>query len=413
MRELYLVKRSAAVFLLVLICTTSVLSQQLDLKRSIIHELSRNGFENIIVRIDSESAIIAYENRVYRFDPEALRVVLKLMVPLIKDQDKIVLVAQNRQVPIVSLEASVSDCRDYFDSKISGREFAGRITTSSDVDEVYSKLLGEEIENSSSFRFDVALKPQMKFQFGPYGHPVTSQVNVVPELQTSWFKGMQFNYELIVPVVNEFGTSGESVRPGIVALNQVYRFADNYFLSASAGIFTQSRFGFDLEAAKYLWNSNLSYGINIGLTSTLYLYRMNQYYYANDILLTGLVHCNYRIPQYDLTLGVMAGKFLLGDKSLRFDVSREFGEFDIGFFALHAVNGVSNEGINITIPLFPSRYWKPDVVRLRSDENYTLSYLTRTNPSDFIGLRYNTLNRLEYFNKKLNPDFIKNYFSSN
>ena len=46
---------------------------------------------------------------------------------------------------------------------------------------------------------------------------------------------MNFNYELIVPLVNEFGTRGDSVRPGIVTLNQVFRFPNNYFVSTSFG----------------------------------------------------------------------------------------------------------------------------------------------------------------------------------
>jgi hypothetical protein len=115
---------------------------------------------------------------------------------------------------------------------------------------------------------------------------------------------------------------------------------------------------------------------------------------------------------YDLTLGVMAGKFLRGDKSLRFDVKREFGEFEIGFFGIRSSAGITNAGINITIPLFPSKYWKPDYVRARPHESFTLSYLVKSKTEQLIGLRYNTLNRLEYFNKKLNPDFIRSYFST-
>jgi hypothetical protein len=412
LEEVPLFKNTAFFVVLTLMCNVSALSQNLELKRSIVDELTKNGFENLKVQIETESAIVAYENRVYRFDVEALKEVLKLVVPLLKDQKEIVLVPQNRQIPIVSLEASVSDCKDYFDSRISGKEFASRLTIRFDIDEISRKLSGEDVENSSSFRFDITAKPQAYFQFGPYGKPVTSQVNAVPELQTSWFQGMHVNSELIVPVVNQFGTRGESVRPGVLALNQVYRFPGNYFVSASAGVFTQDRYGLDLEAEKYVWNANLSYGLNVGLSSMLFFERMTSIYYSDVFAVTGSVHCNYRIPEYDLTLGVMAGKFLRDDKSLRFDMSREFGEVEIGFFAIHAFRGITNGGINITIPLFPSKYWKPGVVRARPHEDFTMSYLAKTNPDQLIGLRYNTLNRLEYFDKKLNPDFIRNYFSN-
>jgi len=383
------------------------------LKSSIVRVLTNNGFENLTVRIDTESAIVAYENRVYRFDVEALKAVLQLVIPLIIHQKEIVLVAENRQIPIVSVEALVSDCKDYFNSKISGSEFAGRLKIDSDVDEVWSKLSGDERGNSSLYRFDVTVKPQMYFEFGPYSKPVTSQINAVPEVQTSWFKGMRFNGEVIVPLVNEFGTRGDAVRPGVIALNQVYRFPGNYFISASAGIFTRDRYGLDLEGEKHSWNSSLCYGLNIGISSMLFFSGMKSIFYSDVFSLTGSVHCDYRIPEYDLTLGLMAGKFIRDDKSLRLDVKREFREIEIGFFAIHAFHGITNGGINITIPLFPSKYWKPGFVRVRPHEDFAMSYLAKTNPDQLIGLRYNTLNRLEYFDKKLNPDFIKNYFSKN
>ena len=45
----------------------------------------------------------------------------------------------------------------------------------------------------------------------------------------------------------------------------------------------------------------------------------------------GSLSCEYRVTKYDLTLGLTAGKFLMGDESIRFDINREFGEIEIGF----------------------------------------------------------------------------------
>ena len=100
----------------------------------------------------------------------------------------------------------------------------------------------------------------------------------------------------------------------------------------------------------------------------------------------------------------------MGDNSIRFDINREFGEVEIGFFAVRSKSGVSNGGINISIPIFPSKYWKPDFLRVRPAEYFTWSYLVRSNTPDLIGLRYNTGNRLNIFMKKLIPSFIKNSF---
>jgi len=383
------------------------------IKENLLRKLINNGFENIRVKVDEQTVIIAYENRVYRFDVEAIKEVLKIVVPELNDQQKIILIPENRKIPIVSVETLVTDCKNYIDSKITGKEFAEKLKIDFDTDKIYSELQEVEIENSSSFRFDIAVRPQLNFEFGPYTKPVISQINIVPELKTSWWKGMNFNYELIVPVVNEFGTRGDSVRPGIVTMNQVIRFPNNYFVSSSAGFFTQNRYGFDLEVKKYTLNGDLNFGLNFGLTSIASFTGMTRLYYYDAFTWTGSLSCEYRVSKYNLTLGLTAGKFLLGDKSIRFDINREFGEIEIGFFAIRSRDGISNGGINISIPLFPSHYWKPGFVRLRTNENFFLSYLVKSNTDQLIGLRYNTGNRLGFFNKKLNPGFIKNYFSNN
>jgi hypothetical protein len=382
-------------------------------KDSLIRKLVNNGFENIRVKIDEQRVVIAYENRVYRFDVEALKEILKIVVTELNDQQKIILIPQNRKIPIVSIETSVADCKNYFNSTSSGKEFASKLKIDFNTDSIFSEIQKEELVNSSSFRFDITVKPQLKFEFGPYEKPVISQINIVPEIKTSWWKGMNFNYEFILPVFNEFGTKQDSVRPGIVALNQVFRFSNNYFVSTSAGFFTQNRYGFDLEVKKYTFNGDLNFGFNFGLTSIASFSGMARLYYYDAFTWTGSLSCEYRVTKYDLTLGLMVGKFLMGDESFRLDVSREFGEVEIGFFAIRSRTGISNGGINLTIPLFPSHYWKPGFVRLRTNENFSWSYLVKTNTDQLIGLRYNTGNRLGIYNKKLNPSFIKNYFSKN
>ena len=382
-------------------------------KEILTRKLTNHGFENVRIKADNEKVIVAYENRVYRFDVEAVKEVLKIVAPELNEKQLIILIPENRKIPLVSIEILVSDCKNYVDSKITGKKFAEKLKIDVDIDERYNEIRKEENENSSSFRFDVAVKPQLNFEFGPYTKPVIAQINIVPEIKTSWWKGMNFNYELIIPIVNEFGSRGDSLRPGIITINQVFRLTNNYFMSASAGLFTQNRYGVDLELKKYSLNGNLNFGFNFGLTSIAYFTGITKFYYYDAFSWTGSISCEYRVEEYDLTLGLSVGKFLMGDESIRFDINREFGEIEIGFFAIRSRDGISNGGINISIPLFPSHYWKPGFVRLRTNENFSLSYLVKSNTDQLIGLRYNTLNRLGIFNKKLNPDFIKNYFSKN
>ncbi|MFA7228778.1 MAG: YjbH domain-containing protein [Melioribacteraceae bacterium] len=403
------------IFLIFFFFSMNILQGQSDtpLKNILIEKLEANGFENIRVKVDGERVIIGYENRVFRFDAEAIREVIGIMIPELIGKQKIILLPQNRKIPIISIGILISDCADYLGKKNSGEEFSRKLKIDFNTDPVIKELQDEELSNSSSFRFDIGFRPQLKFEFGPYEKPVISQVNIIPGVKTSWWKGMNFNYEFIIPLVNEFGNREDSIRPGLIVLNQVIRFKNDFFVSASAGYFTQNRYGLDLDVRKFISNGDISFNLNLGATSIASFSGMRRLYYYDAFKLTGSIGCEYRIERYDLTLGLTAGKFLMGDESVRFDINREFGEIEIGFFAIRSRGGISNGGINLIIPLFPSHYWKPDFVRIKTDENFSWSYLVKTDSDQLIGLRYNTGNRMGVFNKKLNPSFIRNYFQKN
>jgi len=385
-----------------------------DIREDVAKVLIKNGFENIRIKIDDKNFILVYENRVDRFEIEGIRDVLFAVIPLLNDYDNIVLVPLNRKIPLVYIEANINSCLAYKAKKITGSEFASGLIITQNTDEVYDELLNEREYNSSDFKFDIAVKPTVKFEFGPYSHPVIGQVNIVPEVISSWWKGMGINYELIVPAYSDpgFGPREDSVHSGVIALNQVFRLPNSLFLSGSAGFFTQNRYGIDLEMTKYWLNGDFDLSLNLGYTSFASFSGLQRLLYSNAFLMTGSLSALYRIEKYNLLVGVMIGKFLIGDESIRFDIYREFNEVDIGFFAIKSREGISNGGINVSIPIFPSRYCNPGIVRIKTAENFSFSYLVRTNSNDLIGLRYDTNNRLNAFDKKLNPSFIRNLFNN-
>lgn len=377
---------------------------------AIIREMVKNGFENVIVKVSEARVLIAYENRVFRFDVEALREIVKIAAPVIANNQLLVMVPKNRNIPIAVIEISGAECKKYASGKLLPTDFGKMLNISFNTDSINDELKDIVWENSSFARFDIALKPGLKFEFGPYSEPVRYQLNLLPEVRTSLWKGMSLSYEFVVPVKNDFNARYDSVRTGVVVLNQTLRLENSLFVSSSVGIFTQDRYGADIEARKYFLNGDLSVGANAGYTSSVSFSGFERIHYSKDFILTGSVGVEYRIENFDLTVGVSAGKYLNADKSIRFDINREFGETEIGFFALRSNDGINNGGISISIPLFPSREFNPGLIRVTSGENFNTSYIVKSNPRDLIGLRYNTRNRIDSFVKKLNPSFIKNNF---
>jgi len=401
--------RTSFTLISVFVLISNLFAQTKNISTDLVNVLSEKGFENIRVADLGDELVLAYENRLYRFNVDAIKDVLETVTPIISQKLLINLISQNRKIPVVSTKVKVKDCYNYFSGQITDTEFADKLEINFDVDEEWEKVKNKPEYNSSGGRFDLAFKPTISAQFGVYTDPVMWQLNIVPSVKTTLWKGMLFNYELIVPIHNDLLPLEDSVRTGLAVINQTLRLPNSWFVSTSVGYFSNNRYGFDFETKKYFANGDINFGINFGLTAFAYFVG-KRFNYSDQFLWTGAANFDFKIPKYNLTLGFSAGKFLMEDYTFRFDVNREFGEIEIGLFALRSANGISNGGINIIIPLFPSKYWKPDFIRIRTEENFGFSYLVRSNSADLIGLRYNTGNRINSFIKKLNPEFIRNNF---
>jgi hypothetical protein len=410
-----LIYRRGFVFILLLffiVVKNSFANDYTLLKDSLIKSLISNGFENIRIKVDDDKFILAYENRVFRFDIDAINEVLKIVAPRLNDKQNLILIPLNRKVPLVLFEAKVADCKDYLLLKITGKEFAEKLNIKFSVDKIWSEIDSENEYNSSNFKFDFTIVPSVKFQFGVFTDPVKYQLNLVPGLNTTLWKGVSMNYECILPLHNDLIQREDSVRTGLAVINQVFRLPGSFFISSSIGLFRGERYGFDLEAKKYFANGDVNFGFDIGCTGFAY-FEGTRLFYSDQFTVTGSLSTEVRIPKYNLTLGIMIGRFLMGDSSIRFDIYREFEEVQVGFFAIKSSSGISNGGFNISIPIFPGKYSNPSTVRFRPAENFGWGYLVKTNNADLIGLSYSTDNKIDNFTKQLNPEFIKNIFGKN
>jgi hypothetical protein len=381
-------------------------AQNLDiLNKRLVDE----GFENVIVMSIDSTLHVSYENRVYRFEVDAIRNVLELIAAELADYNRISLIVQNKNIPIVKMDISSNKVVEWLNKNISSSDFTDVLNISLNTLVERDKLKeSNNLKNSANMKFDFVLKPTYKFQFGIFSDPVLYQLNLAPHFDFNLWKGATLRYELTIPIHNDFAEREDSIRTTFLAFNQTCRLSNSFFLSASLGYFSQNRYGFDLEAKNYFDNGNLALSFNAGYTGFA-TFSGKRLFYSDLYQWTGSVSIDYRIPVYDLTLSLSMGKYLLNDNTLRVDINREFGEIQIGFFALKSTSGVSNGGINISIPLYPSKYWKPKFVRFRTFENLSYSYLVKNDQNDLIGLRYNSGFRLIDFIERMNPGFIKNY----
>jgi len=390
---------------------------QNGLADSLKYHLVKNGFENVAVVLEDRHVIVTYENRIYRHEIRAAQEVMALLASLLKEGMKITLIPQNRKIPLVAISLSPDDYPALANGKASHSNFFSRPEVSLDVDPVWKKVRALPKANSSSWKFDLVVHPQVKAQFGKRSDPVESQINLAPELNVLLWKGMSISAQWIIPLQNQLveeggpaslqnqhRKEGNFTRPGLLTLNQIFRAPKNTVISATLGYFTQHRYGADTEIKKHFFNGRASLGANLGYTGYA-AYLKGVWSYSTIDLITALVNAECRLSRFDLSLRATYGKFLERDKGWRIDIRRQFSETDIGFFVSNTGAG-TNGGFNFSLPIFPSKHLPPGPIRARTASYFPWEYRYWGDLDS--ATRYNTGNPIEAFMKRLNPDYIKN-----
>ena len=379
-------------------------------------ELVNEGFENIIIKIVEGELLLTYENRIFRDEVKAIEKINGIIYGDIQNKqqlfDTIILLPQNRNIPLVRIQFTVNDLINFYENRITSVQFSDELKISFDVDKTWSVLSEVLPDNVSTNRFECVISPGLKSELDEFGDPVKLQIDIVPSLRVSPGKGLMIKGEYIFPVVHrdfDVGDPVDACRPGEMSINQVIRFPESIFFSASAGLFSDNRYGFDMELRKYFFGDIFNCGVNIGYTGEARYYEGK---YKTGLIddLSYYVDSEVRVPWYNITISVNYGQYLNEDKGFRVDLKREFNETEIGFFYTHTssnlLGGLSTGGFNIAIPLFPDKYSKPGFIRLRPAEYFKWEYSYK-HFIYFHQKKYSTGYELKNFIKRLNIDYIR------
>ncbi len=215
---------------------------------------------------------------------------------------------------------------------------------------------------------------------------------------------------MIFPVYNNLlnDPEGNTVRPGLIVLSQAFRLPCNIFATITAGYFTRNRYGISGEARKFLFNGKLSAGATLGYTGQAKLSE-GWIRYTPVNLFTWFIDASWRSARYDLTVRAGYGGFLAGDRGWRIDVSRQFGEVSVGFFAMES-DGLVNGGFNFIVPLPPRKYGTKNHIRLRPASYIPWEYRAKGLPS--MGRTSITGGNTEELLFNLNLDYIRTHLGN-
>ena len=369
--------------------------------------LVEHGFENVAVCTDSNALIVTYENRIFRHEVKAIREVFTLVSGILESPTSIVLIPQNRGIPLTAILLDTDTISKFFNSENNKNISYSKVRVSFATDTYWKKLKKRRHSNLSARKFDITVYPQYNVLFGNFDDPVKSQFNLAPAVSTSLWKGMSLFAQWIFPIRNELSSEGDHGRPGLLLLNQTFRLPFTAFISATTGYFSNNRYGIDFETRKYLFNGRFAIGADVGYTGYA-SYRKGVWYYSDIDVWTFFFNTEYRFQKFDFKVKATYGLFLDRKKGWRFDVLRQFNEVDIGFFFLTTESGY-NGGFNFSIPILPSRYMPTWPLRISPAKKFPWEYRYRAYPTN--GRHYKTQNSIDAYLKRLDAGYIKNRLS--
>lgn len=366
---------------LILILFSTVLSAS-----NVSKLLVNHGFNNVRFAKKANTAIVSYENTVYRNNLQAVKYVFNAVFNN-TDCKNAVIIPCYKGTFICEISISKKD----FDSN--GEKLNIKHNNLKYVDCIRNK----PVANPDRFNFDIIGNLRIKAKFGAYANPIQDQINIVPEVETSFWKGMTAYTSLVIPIRNEFSKHEDKIRPGEFGINQSFKLLNGLWLNSTVGKFTQNRYGFDGQAFAFISKLNMFADLTVGYTGYAEYFN-NEWKYENVDLFTYFAKIGYFEQNFDLHFSAGYGKFLAEDKGFRVDLSRRFGEFEFGFFAVFTDED-NNSGINFSIPLFTKKHMTKKTVRLRLANSFSWEYRALGIPNFGI----------QYLNRKRIDKLVKTY----
>jgi hypothetical protein len=383
-----------------------------SLEDSLYVALEKTGWLNLHIYADGDRLLIAYENRLYRFEARAIKALVNQVAPIIGNRYRqLDLVVMSRNEPLIGISLSLQAWNDFQKDEQSFPAFAKSIETTLDVQKNWQLLRGQTVRHPGAYRIDAFLDPQLKMGLGGYPKPILAQINLLPTANVFLWRGAQLTLQTIVPVLNQLPIPEDKLfRPGLIAFNQYFRLPGASFVGLSAGYFTNYSYGAEIELSKFFLNGRLIWRGKAGYTGyASYPQRLRLEKPVPGWQISSLNYLDYqssleyRLAKYDFVMKVEAGRYLYFQNSVKVSAVRQFKETDLGFFAMKNDKGV-NYGFQVSVPIFPKKYGKPKLVQFRPGKAFDYTYTATQATLE----SYRTGNDIYGFFKKLNPLFIKN-----
>ena len=406
-------------FLLSLFIITPIISKQAgEGYDDVVHTIEKQGFENLQIKMENSHIKIAYENRVYRSEMNAMGSILTTI--LNSDiADSVSLTPMNKMLPLTEIGVNLDDFSSFLKGNTDNTTFSSQISANmvhGDGDE----LENIPVLNPSSKRLEITINPGIEAMFHTSQGPAIWKLNLIPKVSYSFRKGTQFVLEGIIPLYYQFHEETKQIKLGSAYISYMHKLNNSLWTSTTMGVFPWKtdyrggsfrdfyRYGISNETAQFYLNGKINLSMKLDYTAHLdYLDGVWGYHSASSGKFTWRGNLGYRFNKQDIHINFGHGKNL-DEKSLtELKITRSFLETDIGF---HARWNEGDEFSNFTlgfvldlpVPFFQTRN---NAVILNSFKRFFWRISYHDNPQGgFPKTRTSVL----HFQKRTYPSYIKN-----
>lgn len=373
-------------------------------------ELIAYGFLGISIHSLDSQLIVRYENRIFRQEAAAILTIIKMMdnnwPPKYKEA---ILISHRMDIPMIMIIIPRIEYLRFSKKVINEENFVSSLSISyaGSKSDLISKL--GQSHRFSGFRLLLEVAPQLKFSLGGAPDPFLYQLNLLPELKFFLWPGALLRIQGIYPITNELKIPEEDFfRPGFLTLTQTTRLASNLFAELNIGYFSDYRYGIALDVHRFFFRHRLRLSGHLGHTGyASYPIRLEVesprkgWQFSAPDYWNWQVEAAYRWPYWNLITSVRYGQYLQFEKSITVNILRQFDELNIGFMGHYSSDGI-NYGFNLSLPLWPSKYWKPRRFQVRPAKYFNYNYYaTQHHLSDF-----STGSSWIEDQQRLHPDFL-------
>ena len=205
------------------------------------------------------------------------------------------------------------------------------------------------------YKVDITIYPELSLK-----NLVITQIyqvlfNLSPAIEVSFWKGMKFTAQMVIPVYNDgYASRYDKLHPGFLELSQTVRY------------------GIDFNLIHHFKDERFSIEGRIGYTGTGYWEGFTMHY-GTKMRATWSLGGSFYWPRYNVELNARVEQYLLKEKAVRVEAIRHFRYASIGFYAMKAKDVKANGGFRFQIALPPYRYKRkgyiPRTYRSAPDDN--------------------------------------------